>query len=82
VDCESKDLVGIQRRYDDEMKRRAVRREAPAIFKGLTFVVALEDEDLTQKVHSAIEAYKGTLKASITKRVRLCCLFKLIQSLN
>jgi hypothetical protein len=70
VDCESKDLVGIQRRYDDEMKRRAVRRVVPAIFKGMNFVVALDDDELSEKVQRAITAYKGGLKPQITKRVR------------
>lgn len=32
VDCKDSEFVGLQRRYDDESKRRAVKRETPKQF--------------------------------------------------
>jgi hypothetical protein len=39
------ELIGLQRRYDDEMKRRLVKRIAPKFFKGCTTAVLASDPD-------------------------------------
>jgi len=43
VDIPDKEYVGLQRRYDDENKRRAVRRYVPSLLKGQAGHVALKD---------------------------------------
>jgi hypothetical protein len=40
------ELIGLQRRYDDEMKRRLVKRVAPKFFKGCTTTILVNDEDV------------------------------------
>jgi len=61
VDAPDKELVGVQRRYDDEMKRRAVRREIPNSFlKGTAIYIALDDDDKKDDI-------------ARTPNIRRCC---------
>ena len=39
------ELIGLQRRYDDEMKRRLVKRVAQKFFKGCTTTILVNDTD-------------------------------------
>jgi len=69
VDCPDRELVGMQRRKDDEMKRRAVRRETPPpFFKGTAVFIALSDDSKRNEIASTIQTYGGTVRKSVTKR--------------
>eukprot|EP01098_Paradermamoeba_levis_P007128 TRINITY_DN2957_c0_g5_i2.p1 TRINITY_DN2957_c0_g5~~TRINITY_DN2957_c0_g5_i2.p1 ORF type:complete len:488 (+),score=180.22 TRINITY_DN2957_c0_g5_i2:103-1464(+) len=61
-------LVGIQRRYDDEMKRRAVRRVTPDIFSSEIVIVCLPKKS-KEPLERAITLYQGLVPAKLTKKV-------------
>lgn len=61
-------LIGIQRRYDDEMKRRAVRRVVPDLFSKETFAILLPKKE-KEPLKEAIELYQGLVCEKILKKV-------------
>ncbi|EGG18206.1 hypothetical protein DFA_03693 [Cavenderia fasciculata] len=74
-----KDLIGIQRRYDDPMKRRAVKRTLVAddFFKGIRFCSyqSYLGTSKSSKEYLAIvdeiREYKGKISTSITGKVKV-----------
>jgi hypothetical protein len=65
------ELIGLQRRYDDEMKRRLVKRVAPKFFKGCTTTILVNDEDVRTIMERTITTYGGTVRPAVTKRTKL-----------
>ncbi|KYQ96930.1 BRCT domain-containing protein [Tieghemostelium lacteum] len=68
------DLIGIQRRYDDPMKRRAVKRTKKStqalIFKDMQFCFYSEKpKTKTQELKDLINSNGGTVKTSMTKKI-------------
>eukprot|EP00727_Mastigamoeba_balamuthi_P011365 m51a1_g6851 hypothetical protein (543) ;mRNA; r:98277-100002 len=62
--------VGMQRRYDDESKRRVVKREVPQFFSDSTFHFAGKwadavKDDLTEDINM----YGGLVSGALTKKV-------------
>jgi len=70
-DAKDSELVGIQRRFDDESKRRLVKRTVTKYLKGVTCVILSEDEEFYDVARIVIETYGGSVKTSITKRIKL-----------
>lgn len=70
VDCKDNELAGCQRRYDDETKRRAVKRALPAaLFKGTSVFIALDDDD--DEIFTALKTYSATVAKSVTKTTKM-----------
>eukprot|EP01114_Cavostelium_apophysatum_P014430 TRINITY_DN3748_c0_g1_i1.p1 TRINITY_DN3748_c0_g1~~TRINITY_DN3748_c0_g1_i1.p1 ORF type:complete len:463 (-),score=163.77 TRINITY_DN3748_c0_g1_i1:44-1432(-) len=64
-------VVGMQRRYDDENKRRAIRRVAPEFFDGDTFLIlGIKGKDKTE-LTTTIETYGGLVGAKFTKKTTI-----------
>lgn len=64
-----KTCIGLQRRYDDESKRRPVQRIVPEFFAKEVFLLLGK---LTKKqksdITATIELYGGTVSATFTKK--------------
>eukprot|EP01125_Pyxidicula_operculata_P011334 TRINITY_DN3719_c0_g1_i1.p1 TRINITY_DN3719_c0_g1~~TRINITY_DN3719_c0_g1_i1.p1 ORF type:complete len:594 (-),score=192.94 TRINITY_DN3719_c0_g1_i1:18-1799(-) len=72
IDCPDKEFVGIQRRFDDEMKRRAVRRQNPEQFlKGANAFIAVSNSTDADHIASALRTYGGVVSKNITKRTKV-----------
>lgn len=57
----------MQRRIDDETKRRAVKREADPFLKKLVVVLLLSEDD-ADYVKAMVESHKGTVKDDVSRR--------------
>jgi hypothetical protein len=57
-------LVGLQRRYDDESRRRAVRRVVPELFAAETFHVVGDDAELVDNM----ARYGGLISKKFVKK--------------
>jgi hypothetical protein len=63
-------LVGLQRRYDDENRRRAVKRATPVPFMKATnvFIAIDQNEDILR----VLETYSATIsRKSVTSRTKV-----------
>lgn len=68
TDVEDKNCVGLQRRYDDEYKRRAVRRIAKNFFEQKYFVLYMSDDEEVEIATHVITSHKGSVTNSITNK--------------
>eukprot|EP01116_Phalansterium_solitarium_P015614 TRINITY_DN3467_c0_g1_i1.p1 TRINITY_DN3467_c0_g1~~TRINITY_DN3467_c0_g1_i1.p1 ORF type:complete len:498 (-),score=207.25 TRINITY_DN3467_c0_g1_i1:269-1705(-) len=64
-------LIGMQRRFDDEMKRRAVKRIVPQFFDEETFFLALKAPKKGGPLRTDIETYGGVIVAKLTSKVSI-----------
>jgi len=66
------EVIALQRRYDDESKRRPVKREAPQFFDKETILILGE---MTKKekmeLTTDVETYGGLVAAKFTRKVTL-----------
>ncbi len=51
------DVVGVQRRYDDETKRRAVQRKVPELFDKENYLLLLKAQEDKDEMTKDIELY-------------------------
>jgi len=58
----------LQRRYDDVMKRRPVKREVPPIFDKEIFYVILPQKQ-KKELESTVEEYGGLVASALNKKV-------------
>jgi len=69
LDCDDSELVGVQRRYDDESKRRAVKRLVENhFFKPFTVFVAI---DLNDNIIRVLKTYSATISSKLTTKTKL-----------
>eukprot|EP01132_Coremiostelium_polycephalum_P007749 gene7749-9533_t len=69
------DLIGIQRRYDDHMKRRAVKRSKlqSDFFKSKLFIFySTSEKKKTKEITDAIKLFGGTVTDQFSKKVDYC----------
>lgn len=63
------DVIGIQRRYDDEMKRRAVKRVVPEFFGKDTFMLLAKKKAQVNEGTDEVELYGGVVSKKFTNKV-------------
>lgn len=73
MDCEDKKCIGLQRRIDDETKRRAVRRDAQPFLKGLSVVLLLSEDDI-ELSKAIVMSHGGIVKDKINRFTKLVIL--------
>jgi hypothetical protein len=70
TDCKDSELLGIQKRYDDETKRRAVKRGTPVVlFKGVNLFIAIDDDDA--EIFNAVKAHGATVSKNVVKATKV-----------